>query len=469
MSLLYRQLADEMAEQIQRGLYSTGERLPGVRGLSTQRGVSVATAVAAYRQLEDQGFIEARDRSGFYVRTRPVARPVEAAPAEAATGPCQISNQALALAMIQAANEPGVLPLGAAVPDPRLLPTYYLERSLSKVLRRDRFRVASYMSPAGAPELRRQIARRLAEAGCSLAAHDVVITNGCQEALMLALRAVTQPGDAVALESPAFYGLLHVMESLGLKAVEIPSHPARGISIDTLAFALERWPVKACVLVPNYSNPLGYCMSDDHKHALINLLDGRGITLIEDDIYGDLGFQSRRPSLCRALSPGSDIITCGSFSKTLSPGLRAGWILPGRHQERIEHLKYVSSLANTSLSQLALADYLESGRYERYLRDARGIYASNVARMSEAIAHHFPQETRLTQPQGGFVLWVELPGEVDTLDLAQRALQRGVSIAPGPLFSPTGKYRSFLRISCAWQWEERLERGIKTLAKLIST
>lgn len=191
------------------------------------------------------------------------------------------------------------------------------------------------------------------------------------------------------------------------------------------------------------------------------------IPLIEDDVYGDLGFQVRRPSLCKGLSPNSDIISCGSFSKTLSPGMRVGWILGGRHHRRIEQLKYVSSIATASLPQLAVADLLESGRYERYLREIRLTYASAVARMSEAITRYFPAETRMTQPQGGFVLWVELPEDVDSIDLAQRALQKGVSIAPGPLFSATGKYRHFMRISCARQWDERLEQGLKALASLL--
>ncbi|HES75391.1 MAG TPA: PLP-dependent aminotransferase family protein, partial [bacterium] len=382
--------------------------------------------------------------------------------------PRPVTGQQMAMALIRAANDPGMVQLGAAVPDADYLPTGAVARALAHVARSQRIRAANYMMPPGAPELRRQIVRRMAEAGGTISADDVVITTGCQEALSLALRAVTRPGDVVAVESPAFYGLLHVMESLGLEALEIPAHPREGIALDALGFALERWKVAACVVVPNFSNPLGYCMSDDRKRALVRLLSKHGVPLIEDDVYGDLGYDHRRPSTCKGLVPDADILYCSSFPKTLSPGLRIGWVAAsGQRRERIEYLKYVTSIASPTAPQLAVAELLESGRYERYLREVRGRYASAVARMSDALMRDFPADTRLSQPAGGFVLWVELPGEIDGFDLAQRALHQGVSIAPGTLFSASGKFRNFIRLSCARVWDVRLERALFTLAKLI--
>lgn len=468
MEYLYQQLAGEIAQRISSGAYAAGERLPGVRDLSRSRSVSIATAVAAYQTLADMGHIEARPRSGFYVRARHNIQPIEPESTATTPPPRLVTGQAMAMALIKAANDPGIVQLGAGVPDPTFLPTHAIGRAMVQVMRTQRAQAAGYMMPPGAPELRRQIARRMSEDGSAVTADDIVITTGCQEALGLALRAVTEPGDVVAVESPAFYGLLHVMESLGLEVLEIPAHPRDGIALDALAFALDRWPVKACVLAPNYSNPLGYCMSDDAKRALIRLLGKHKIPLIEDDVYGDLGFTQRRPSTCKGLDPRADILYCSSFSKTLAPGLRIGWVAAtGARRDRVEYLKYVTSIASPTAPQLAIAQLLGNGRYERHLREARGKYASAVARMSDAVTKVFPEDTRLSQPQGGFVLWVELPEGTDSFDLARRALAQGVSIAPGPLFSASGKFGNFIRLSCARVWDMRMERALLSLAKLI--
>lgn len=467
MELLYQQLADEIAQHITNGTYIPGERLPGVRTLARTRSVSVATAVAACQTLVDRGVIEARARSGFYVRARQAIRPIEPDPSENTAAPRLVSNQAMAMALIKAANDPGIVQLGAAVPDPAFLPTLAIGSALAKVMRIDRSQAAGYMMPPGAPELRRQIARRMSQSGSEVTADNIVITTGCQEALSLALRAVTQPGDVVVVESPTFYGLLHVLESLGLEALEIPVHPREGIALDALAFALDRWPVRACVLSPNFSNPLGCSMTDENKRALIGLLAKHEIPLIEDDVYGDLGFNQNRPTTCKGLAPQADILYCGSFSKSLSPGLRVGWIAAGRHHDRIEYLKYVTSIASPTAPQLAVAELLASGRYERYLREVRGRYASAVARMSDAVMMYFPEGTRVSRPQGGFVLWVELPGRSDSFEMARRALKEGISIAPGPLFSASGKFQNYFRLSCARVWDDRLERALIALARMV--
>jgi DNA-binding transcriptional MocR family regulator len=298
---------------------------------------------------------------------------------------------------------------------------------------------------------------------------EIVITNGCQEALVLALRALTQPGDVVAIESPTFYGLLQALEALQLEALEIPTDPVEGLSLDALQLALERWPVKVCVATPSFSNPLGYCMPEARKRALLALLGAHGVPLIEDDLYGDLGFAAQRPPPCLSLVQGSgaEVIYCSSFSKTLSPGLRVGWIVPGRHQGRVEYLKYVLNLATPTVSQLALAELLGGGGYERHLRAVRGDYARAVARMIDAVMRHFPAGTRITQPAGGFVIWVELAPQVDSLKLAKLARAEGISIAPGPIFSATQKYRNFMRLSCACPWDGRIEAALERLTRLL--
>lgn len=468
MAHLYEQVAREFLVQLDRGGYRAGDRLPGVRSFSRERGVSIATVLAAYRILEDDGHIEVRPRSGFYVRARSAIAPISVAPILPVAKPVPVTGQEMALALTQAANNPSVVQLGAAVPDASFLPSRHIQQAMLNAVRRFEARVNGYEMTPGAPELRRQIARRMTSTGTLVAPDELVITSGCQEAVRLALRAVAEPGDVIAIESPAFYGALQVIESLGLKAIEIPADPTNGIAIDALAQALAKWPVKACLVVPNNNNPLGYTVTDQVKCALVDVLMQYGVTLIENDIYGDLSFDGRRPSTCKGLRPDADVIYCSSFSKTLSPGLRVGWIVGGHHQRRIDYLKYVSNIAATSIAQLAVADYLESGRYERYLRTARGQYQRGVMRMSDAVARYFPAETRISQPQGGFVIWLELDADIDCFALAKQVLAQGVSIAPGPIFSAVNKFQNCMRLSCATPWGERLERALALLAKAIN-
>ncbi|WP_078119151.1 aminotransferase-like domain-containing protein [Thiosocius teredinicola] len=467
MSYRYETLAAELAEQIRQGILPAGQRLSGVRPFAAQQGVSVSTAVAAYRKLEDQGLIEARSRSGYFVRALDFPGISAPAASRPRSRPVAVSGQQLTLQLVQATNDHRTVQLGAAVPDVEFLPTRAIERALCNAAKHYRQRAIGYSFPPGRAELRQAIAHRMASYGCTVTADEVVISNGCQESLMLALRATTKPGDVVAIESPTFYGLLQVIDSLGLKAIEIPTHPQQGISLDALQMALEQWPIAACIVVPNFSNPLGYCMSDDDKQRLVELLSRRRVPLVEDDIYGDLGFSQRRPKPCKAFDKGGWVLSCSSYSKTMSPGLRIGWLCPGRYQEQVEYLKYVTNLAAPTVAQLAVAQLLDSGQYDRHLRAVRPRFAAAVSRMITAVDHYFPSGTRITQPQGGFVIWVELPGPIDTFAISRDLLASGISIAPGQIFSATKKYRNFLRLSCACRFDAKTERALRSIAGLV--
>ncbi len=466
MTLRYESVAEHLLKAIDRGVYRPGERLPSVRQLSLQQQVSTATAVSALQLLEDQGHIEARQRSGYYVRPRLRSTLQEPAVSSPPREPTLVTGQELVLRLAKAANNPQFIQLGAAVPSPSFLPTQKTAQIAAAVARRYGQRLSNYEFPPGAPELRRQIARRMSEHGCAVDPNDILITNGCQEAMTLALRAVTEPGDIVAIESPTFYGLLQVIESLSLRAIEIPTHPRDGVSLDALQLACEQWPIQACIAVPNYSNPMGYCMPDARKRALVELLNRHRIVLIEDDIYGDLGFSLQRPSTVKSFDTEGRVLYCSSFSKSLSPGLRIGWLIPGALQEKTEYLKYVINLAAPTQAQLIVAEMLAHGGYDRYLRQARHRFRQAVERMAAAIGAYFPAGTRITQPEGGFLLWVELPDGIDALALTQQALALGISIAPGPIFSATQKYRNFIRLNCAVDWDERVDKALVKLGDL---
>ncbi|MDH5546533.1 MAG: PLP-dependent aminotransferase family protein [Gammaproteobacteria bacterium] len=466
MSTRYEQMADALAQHIDQGVFEAGERLPGVRKLAQQFGVSVSTAVQAQQVLESRGYIEARPRSGFFVRVQSWQTPSPPLLPKPSKRPTIITGQNLAMKLSQVTHQTGIVQLGAAVPNAQFLPTRAVNQSFIKVAKQYPQCDARYMFPPGSLELRRQISRRMTYAGCQIAPDELVITSGCQEALMLCLRAVSKPGDIVAIESPSFYGLLQVIESLGLKALEIPTDPQSGISLSALQLAIEQWPLKACIVVSNFSNPLGHCLSDESKKQLVQLLSKHTIPLIEDDVYGDLAFDQSRPLAAKHYDNYGDVLYCASFSKTISPGLRVGWIAPGRFQEQIEYQKYISSLASPGLPQLALADFLSRGGYDKHLRQVRQRYAQLVQQFSRAIIEFFPEGTRLTQPAGGFVLWVELPGECDSVVLYQQAMEHGVSIAPGIIFSAKQKYRNFIRLNCAQPWNRDTELAVLLLGKL---
>ena len=460
-------MAGALAEQIETGVYGPGDRLPGVRKLAEQFGVSVATAVAAQHLLEDRGLIAARPRSGYYVRRRPGPRPAAPDRSHPAGQPTPVSGQSLVLRVVQAANRSGMVQLGAAVPHADFLPDRGLRQAFAGVPRRYPGRAMDYAFPPGPVELRRQIARRMADAGCRVDPAEIVVTNGAQEAIVLALRAVAEPGDVVAIESPTFYGLLQAIEAQGLRALEIPTDPDEGIAPEALELALDQWPMAAALLMPNFGNPLGHCASETRKQALVALLEARGIPLIEDDVYGELAFEGPRPWAAKAYEAGGGVIHCGSFSKTVSPGLRVGWAVPGRHRDRVEYLKYATSAATPAYPAFAVADFLDRGGFDRYLRWVSGEYARAVERVGRAVTDHFPSGTRQTRPQGGFVVWLELPEAVDSLALYRRAYAEGISLAPGPMFSPTQRYPNCLRLNCAQPWDAAFEAALRRVGELV--
>lgn len=466
-SPLYQQVVRKVEKLIDSGTLRAGEKLPSVRQASRQHDVSVTTVLQAYLALEDSGFIEARPKSGFYVRPRwrsRVQEPKNSRPPSAVTA---VSVGVLQSRLFEASRMPGVIPFGGAAPGPDLLPTVKLNRLLAAVSRTDGKAGVSYNMPPGTEALRREIAKRSLDGGVDLAPDEIITTAGGTEALMLCLRAVTVPGDVVAVESPTYFGLLHAIETLGLKAVEIPMHPRDGMDLDTLEQVMKARKIAACVSVPNFSNPLGSLMPDENKARMVEILARHDVPLIEDDIFGELYFGAHRPRTAQSFDKKQQVMLCSSFSKTLAPGYRVGWIVPGRFLRQIQTLKLTSTLATATLPELAIAEFLKSGGYEHYLRSVRRIYAENIDRMSQTIAAAFPSPLKITRPQGGFVLWIELPKRVEALKLDDLALAANISIAPGPMFSAKQGFRNFIRVSCAHPWTSRLEDAIGTLGTLV--
>ena len=461
---LYEQVAGRITAAIDSGVLRPGDRLPSIRRLSEQHGVSVSTVLQAYAQLESSGVLEARPQSGHYVRARRAVPEPRCAP-HPPEGSSPVSLRALVASVYSECLHSSV-GFGAAYTPFALLPTRRLGALLAAAARSAEHSGAEYDLPPGHAPLRQQIARRSLEWGCALSPDDLITTYGATEALNLCLMAVARRGDIVAIESPTFFAFLQMLEAHGLRALEIPCDAREGMRLDALEAGIRRHKVAAVVSVPNFSNPLGSCMPDANKEKLVGLLARKEIPLIEDDIFGDLHFGPTRPCVAKSFDRRGLVLLCGSFSKTLAHGYRVGWVAPGRYQDRVQMLKFSQTVATTTLPQRAIAQFLEGGGYDRHLRALRRFLASSMDRMVTGVSEYFPAGTRVTQPRGGMVLWVELPRKVSALELHRRALEERISIAPGPIFSARQRLENFIRLNAAQEWDARVEAALARLGQI---
>lgn len=460
----YEQIAEKIVTLIHSGALKEGEKIPSIRQLSHELSVSVNTVKEAYWRLEDRNYLTAVPQSGFYVRNRfsETAEPSEQDikhldPQKVTFGRVYNIFKEKALGKSRAS-----LAISGVTPDSwpkKRFGRYMMEAAASHDLL-----AAEYLLPPGYTDLRQQIARQGLSAGLTLSPDDIIITNGCQEAIFLALMALCKPGDTVVLESPMYFNLLQLLQALNLKVIEIPSTPEDGISLDTLRFVIENQPVKAVFSIPNFNNPSGFVLPSWKKKEMAWLLEQKNIPLIEDDIYGDLYFH-RRPDTCKSRDKTGNVLYCSSFSKTIAPGLRIGWIAPGRFYESVIDMKMLLNISTASVNQIAVARFLAKGGYERYLRKVRGQLKKNIQSMRHEILRHFPEKTRVSNPSGGSLLWVELPESIDTEQVYQDALDRNILFAPGHLFSLRHRYTNCMRLS-AGTWNPKVADVIQILGRL---
>ena len=464
---LYRQVIDLIGENIDSGTLRPGDRLPSLRRMSQSAGVSIPTVRQAYVELERQRRVESRPQSGFYVRQ--VAHNEIVHPAPSSKGkPVCLNCRPLMVRVYDGINHPELVPLGIANPCMAKPAAKKLHRAMKRVMARAEERSLGYATTIGEPSLRRQIAYHyLDTAGVQVEPDQIAITNGGQEALLLALKAVASPGDVIAVETPTYHGLLELIDSLGMLAVEIETCPEEGVVLGELRRTLEQHRVKACMFSTTLSNPLGVTMPERDRRKLVEILEEFDTVLIEDDVYGDLRFDGIRPVPAQFLSNSARIITCGSFSKTAAPGYRIGWVVTDHFMEGITRLKRAFSCSSGLLQQLTLADFLASGNYSRHLKTLRPVLKCNAERMSAMVAEHFPADTRTSKPVGGSVLWLELPGGIDSEQLFDDAIEAGISIAPGQIFSPSNRYSNFVRLSYGHPWNERTENAVRWLGQRV--
>jgi DNA-binding transcriptional MocR family regulator len=464
--LLYIRVANSIEQLIETDVIRVGEKVPSVRKLSEEQGISMSTVFQAYYHLENKGLIEARPKSGYFVkycRKQMPDLPQQSNPSPVARN---VSVDEMVASVFKYATAPGILPLSMASPGLELLPGARLNKAVVEAMRQSRGQYLNYDEPMGNTRLREQIALKSFDWGGTVSPDDIIVTNGCMEALCLSLKAVTKPGDTVAVESPTYFGVLQAIESMGLKTVELPTDPQTGLMLEVLEDMVNRNKISVCLFMPNYNNPIGSCMPDENKKALVEMLAKKEIPLIEDDIYGELHYGAYRPRTCKTYDRHGLVILCSSFSKTLAPGFRLGWVIPGRFREKVLRQKLMNTIATNTLVQAATASFLENGRYDNHLKKLRRALQTQMLRYTHAISEFFPPDTRVTQPEGGFVLWLELNRKIDAFELFNRALDHKISIAPGNIFSAQGRYRNCIRISCGHPWNDEYEQAMATIGRL---
>jgi DNA-binding transcriptional MocR family regulator len=463
----YIDVAERIETLIANGVLKVGDKLLSVRALSKEQGISLSTAFQSYYHLESKGLIEARPQSGYYVKyshKHILDIPNCCEPLDDAV---PVSVDEMINSVYHDLNNEKLIHFSLGVPSITLLPAAKLSKAVAQAIRDSKTSCMGYEHIQGNAELRRQIARQAFNWGGTPAENDIVVTAGCVEALALCIKAVTKPGDTVAIESPTYFAVFQVMESHGLKVVEIPNNPATGVDLDYLELAIPRFDIKACLFVCNFNNPMGSCMPDENKKRLVEMLAKKDIPLIEDDIYGEMYFGKTRPKTCKSYDKKGLVLHCSSFSKSLAPGYRIGWIIPGKFKDNVIRLKRMHTVSTNTLAQAAIALFLSNGRYELHLRHLRRALHTQSLKYVQAICEHFPEDTRITRPQGGFVLWVELNKKIDTYKLHKKALKLNVGIAPGQIFSSQSRFENCFRISYGEPWSTRVEEGIKILGKLV--
>lgn len=458
---LYSEVAAKIEMQILTGTYKNGEKLPSLRELSRRLGISINTAREAYGNLESRHIIKGIPQSGYYVSTSENGK--ECCSLDK---PITVKDEFIINynSMINEFLNTDKYPFCNAMFNLADLP-YSKKLYLS---REDQLKMNLFDYPplAGLHELRLEIAKRSIDAGIVAGADDVIITEGGMSGIALAIKHLTNPGDTVALESPFYYNFLFLLRECGLKVIEIPMNPETGINLDVLGFVLERHPIKAVISISTNSNPTGSTMPEENKRRLVEMLSARDVILLEDDIYGDISFSDNRQPACKAFDRDGNVILCSSFTKSLAPGLRLGWMLPGKYYDKLLAAKTMTNVATSTPSQYMALNFIQSGHYDRHLRQLNKLAKERLNAMRKAIKKAFPPQAQVSSPGGGFVLWVSLPGTGDMDKIYDIAKQNGILFTPGKIYSLENRWNNCFRLSAGY-YKPELEEQIIKLGKII--
>lgn len=464
---LYGKVASDLENLILQGIYEQGTKIPSIREMSRTLNVSINTIKEAYSILENKQLIEGRPQKGYFVKQLHRA---DNQFSESMSLPFpvtqEVSGSSIYQNILREIMDTQYVPLGAAIASPSLMPVQDFSSLLLSLTEEQKSQCLTYAPTEGLYQLRRSIARKMLDMGLNITPDEIVITSGCEEALFLALSALTKPGDTVAIQTPIYCNLLLMFQNLKLKIIEIPSDPVKGIYLEILERIIRENDIKACLVISNFSNPCGSQMPDEKKKKIVRLLAEAKVPLLEDDVYGDLCFTEARPTTCRTYDNSGNTLLCSSFSKTVSPGLRIGYIVPGVYKDRIIQRKMGSNICTSSISQILLTGYLESGGFYKQLRKLRKEISNRMTNLRNDVLEFFPGGTRVTEPKGGYTLWVELPGKVSAMSVYESAIKENIAIVPGNLFSLKGYFDNFIRLD-AGCYTEDLKQYIRILGAIV--
>ncbi|PSL23019.1 aminotransferase-like domain-containing protein [Chitinophaga ginsengisoli] len=464
---LYIEISNNIARLIRDKVLHAGDRLPSVRMLCQEHGISMNTAKRVFLELASQSLIESKPQSGYYVSQLPYQR----LPIPAISNPSPVSSNSepdeLIRRVYSTRGKKGLTFFSIGVPSKELLPLAKLNKEILHAIRQLPASGTEYEQLQGNEELRRMIAARAISWGGHLRESDLITTAGGMNALSFCMMALGKRGDTIAMESPCYPGSLQLARSLGLKVLELPTHPITGVEIDALKKVVHK--INLCLLVPNFNTPLGSCMPEENKKEIVALLAKHHIPLIEDDIYGDLYFGAQRPKCCKTFDQEGNVLLCSSFSKTLAPGYRVGWVAPGKYQEQVLKLKHAHAISSSTITQEAIANFLKNGRYDNHLRKMRLTLQQNYTHYINAITEYFPEDTKISRPQGGLALWVEFNKKVNTAELFEEAMKHKISIAPGRMFTLQDQFKNCMRLSLGLLLSEEVERKLKLLGRLVKS
>lgn len=458
----YQSLANDLRQQIRQQIWRSGEKVPSVRASSHQTGYGTATVLQAYQLLESEGWLVAKPQSGYFVA--PNIQALITSLPEPPQAPVNIND--LLFDVFQRTKDSDLMPFSSAFPDSSLFPQQELVRSLSSASRKMNNRSALTHLPPGNHDLRRIIAQRYVQQGLQVGPDDIVITSGGLDALNLSLQFATQPGDYVAVESTTFYGALQAIERLKLIPVEIKASADDGLDLNDLAEKLSTYPIKACWLMTNVQHPLGYTLSQERKQALVSILRQHNVFLVEDDVYAELYFSADKPVPAKVYDQQDRVLLCGSFSKCLSPGFRIGWVVAGKHSEAIQKQQFLSTISSSVPVQLGISHYLLHGGYDNHLRKLRSTLQDRKSAMINAIRRYFPNSTSVTDPAGGYFLWLTFPAPFNSHAFYEQALEKRIAVAPGTLFNIRQDAVRHIRLNYSCEMDEENLAAMATLGQL---
>jgi len=464
----YEQVVSKIEEMVSGLHLQPGDKVPSVRKVSEELKVSLGTVNQAYAILSAKGIITSKPGSGYYISSFNKNGAASGNDNRYLPLPEVVEVSTMATTMAKNTRKYGVINFSSLAPPNEFIPVTRLNKALQSAMKEAVTDSFQYSYLEGHPRLLKQIALHTFDWKNSITSDELLITNGCMEAINLCLDAITKPGDIVAVESPCYAGLLQCLESKGLKALGIRTDPHNGLDLDELEHVLSSQPVAACIFMPVCQNPIGCSMSEENKIRLVKMLSARGIPFIEDDALGELNFNGTKPLPAKAYDQDGNVLYCSSVSKSLSAGFRIGWVAAGKYQGEIEKLKFAANISTNGLLQDAISRFMESGNYNDHLKNLRLSVQEQVTKYRNAISKHFPEEVKISAPVGGYSLWIELPQTVNTLDLLRYALKKGIGFCPGQIFAASNFFQNFIRINCCPFWSKKIDAALKELGKLIN-